>query len=230
MKSRTVGIITYNFPHLKTEQVIQGLLNTPPSLLTKLKIYALPFVERKPREVLINHRPNQIEAIAPQEIAYKHQIEFSICQKDTDIDNSCDLYIITGSGIISSECILGKKIINCHPGIIPSVRGLDAFKWTIFDMKPLGVTIHYIDSKVDEGEIIAVIPTEVYRSDSFAILARRHYENEINTLINFDKYLEKPINNYAQIEMENARKRMPLNVEKEVAHKFHEYVEKYGTL
>ena len=34
-----------------------------------------------------------------------------------------------------ADFVRGKKIINCHP------------KWTIYEMNPLGVTLHYIVEK-----------------------------------------------------------------------------------
>ena len=42
METKSVGLITYNYPHLKTEQVAQRLL----SQSYELKMYALPFTPR----------------------------------------------------------------------------------------------------------------------------------------------------------------------------------------
>ena len=39
----------------------------------------------------------------------------------------CDYYIVAGAGILSKECLKGKRVLNGHPGIIPLVKGLDAF-------------------------------------------------------------------------------------------------------
>jgi len=87
-----VGLITYDYPHLKTEQVLIRLLRKN----YKYKIFALPFVERKPREVIIQHRPNQFEAVAPEVIAQKHGIEYYRVENDKEIDDSCDIYLILG--------------------------------------------------------------------------------------------------------------------------------------
>ncbi|MEM7784745.1 MAG: formyltransferase family protein, partial [Planctomycetota bacterium] len=190
MQIKTVGLITYHHPHLKTEQVLQRLLGL--NTVFDFRMYALPFSPRKPREILLHHRPEQSDAIAPQTIAEKHKIPYVVCKTDQEIGDSCDIYLVLGAGILSAECVQNKKIINCHPGIIPSCRGLDSFKWAIYEMKPLGITLHYIDAQVDAGEIISVIPTNVYSSDSLATLARRHYENEINALSHFANFLETP--------------------------------------
>ena len=108
------------------------------------------------------------------------------------------------------------------------LRGLDAFKWAIYDIQPLGITLHYIDEKVDAEEIISVVPTNVYKTDSFLTLARRHYENEINCMANFLHHIYNPYNPYKDIEIVESRMRMPLDKEKEIARKFDDYLERYG--
>ena len=222
----TVGLITYHFPHLKTEQVVQRLLGDEQDF--KLRLYALPFSPRRQREALFSHRPKQTEAVAPQVMAEKHNIPYVYCDSDAEIDNDCDIYLILGSGILTAECIRGKKIINCHPGIIPASRGLDSFKWAIYDMKPLGITLHYIDAQVDAGEIISVTPTEVYSSDSLATLSRRHYENEINVLSRFAYFLRNPNNSFQGLQSDDAKMRMPIGKERELVRKFSDYAAKYG--
>ncbi|MGP1561786.1 MAG: formyltransferase family protein [Helicobacteraceae bacterium] len=174
------------------------------------------------------HRPAQENSISAEEIALKRGLFYKKCASDKDIDNSCDVYLITGAGIISPECIKGKKIVNCHPGIIPAVRGLDAFKWAILDKKPLGVTLHYIDKEIDEGQIIAVLPTPIYKTDSLLSLAARHYETEIRATANFLRYIKNPTNPYAAIEKGEPRMRMPLAKEKELLRSFDAYLEKFA--
>ena len=52
-----IGIITYDYKHLKTEQVVNNLIFNEG--ISEIKIFALPFLNRKKREVLFEHRPNQ---------------------------------------------------------------------------------------------------------------------------------------------------------------------------
>jgi phosphoribosylglycinamide formyltransferase 1 len=224
MKINNIGIITYNYPHLKTEQVFQRIVNKP----YKYKVFALPFRSRKNRSVLFKHRPDQSQSVSPEVIAKKHKIPFFLCNSDEDIDSSCDIYLILGAGILSSNCVKNKKIINCHPGIIPASRGLDSFKWSILEKKPIGITLHYIDEKVDAGEIISVIPTNVYIEDTIETLARRHYENEIDCMSNFDYYLNNNKNEYKNIEIGEAKMRMPIEKEQQMLDSFNEYSNKYG--
>lgn len=220
----TVGLITYHYPHLKTEQVLQRLLEKG----YDFRMYALPFSARKPRETLLSHRPDQSIAVHPEVLAKKHGIPYTVCTDDTDIDDKCDVYLVLGAGVLSAECVTGKKIVNCHPGVIPASRGLDSFKWAIYEMKPLGITLHYIDAEVDAGEIISVTPTNIYTSDNLSILSRRHYENEIDFLSRFDEFLKSKKNPFSDIQVDIARMRMPLEIEAELESKFSEYVLQFG--
>jgi phosphoribosylglycinamide formyltransferase-1 len=225
MEINTVVLITYHFPHLKTEQVMERLLRTTDYTY---RMYALPFKRRKERAVSVHHRPNQAEAVAPEVIADEHKIPYVVCETDGDVDSLCDIYLILGAGILSPECVSGKRIVNCHPGIIPASRGLDSFKWAIYEKKLLGVTLHYIDANVDAGEIITVASTNVYITDSLATLARRHYENEIDCLSRFSELLQTPVNPFAEIEEGEAKNRMPVETEVQMARLFSEYTEQYG--
>ena len=227
MQMKTVGLITYHFPHLKTEQVLQRLIGLDRGFA--FRMYGLPFSPRKPRESLFQHRPEQSDAVAPEAMAEKHAIPYIECGNDNDIDGSCDIYLVLGAGILSAKCVEDKKIINCHPGIIPANRGLDSFKWAIYEMRPLGITLHYIDAQVDSGEVISIIPTNIYVSDSLTTLARRHYENEIDVLSRFTDFLDNPTNPFADLEEGEPKKRMPLGHERELVHRFSEYTDRYGS-
>lgn len=226
MQIKKIGLITYHHPHLKSEQVLQRLLGLNREY--EFRMFALPFMPRVPRKTLIQHRPDQSKAVHPQMMAEKHRISYAECSDDRDIDGSCDVYLVLGAGILSAECVEGKRIINAHPGLIPACRGLDSFKWAIYDAKPMGITLHYIDEQVDAGEIIATVPTYVYSTDSIITLSRRHYENEIDMMARFADFLDQPRNPYQDLEQGEAKRRMPREEEKEVTKRFHAYREQFG--
>lgn len=223
---KKIGLITYHHPHLKTEQVLLNLLANEPDF--RFHIFALTFSERKKRKTLISHRPDQENSILPEIMAQAHNIPYKICNNDRQISNDCDIYLVLGAGILSKECVENKKIINCHPGIIPACRGLDAFKWAIYEKKPLGITLHYIDKDVDAGKIISIIPTPIYKTDTIETLARRHYENEISVMSNFSKYLKKTINNYQKIAAGEPHKRMKLEDESQLKVLFEDYKKNFA--
>lgn len=217
-----LGIISYDVPHLKTEQLILNLRDR-----YALTVYALPFVMRPKRRVLFQHRPNQLQAAHPREICTQFNIPFVSVKCDENIENGLDFYLVGGAGILSEKCLRGKQILNAHPGIIPAVRGLDAFKWSIYGLKPLGVTLHYIDKNVDAGQIISVLPTPIFPSDSLECLARRHYENEIRLLLDFEAQISTPNNPYQGIAVSESTRRMKLSQEEELEKRFALYKQKY---
>ena len=57
-----VGIVSYDYPHLKTEQLLHRLLfrnKLAAGPRFDIKLLALPFSPRPLREVLFAHRPDQ---------------------------------------------------------------------------------------------------------------------------------------------------------------------------
>ena len=70
-----------------------------------------------------------------------------------------DLILLAGYMKICGPVLLNKyegKIINIHPALLPSFKGAhgiaDAYNYGV---KVFGVTIHYVDSGMDSGRIIA---------------------------------------------------------------------------
>ncbi|QPJ62171.1 MAG: hypothetical protein G3M70_09925 [Candidatus Nitronauta litoralis] len=220
-----LGIITYNFPHLKTEQVLLRLVEMD---CQSIQLFALPFKPRKPRKPIIVHRPFQEAGAHPEEMARKFGLRYQTIDQDHDIPGGLDYYLILGAGILSEEFIRGKKTINCHPGVIPASRGLDSFKWSIHDQKPLGISLHFIDEKVDAGEIISIKPTPVFSNDTIESLARRHYELEIDMTARFQEFFEKPVNPFEDIAVGEPHMRMNQETEKVTLAKFKGYLEKFS--
>ncbi len=213
----SIGILTYDFFHLKTEQIVHQLLRKNFKYIT---LFALPYAQRPQRNVLIPHRPNQADAVATEELAKKNNLSFIKHDGESDLQG-CDFYLIAGAGILPSNIIRGKEIINAHPGVIPSVRGLDSFKWSIYNKIPLGITLHYIDEAVDAGRIISIVRTPIYMSDSLITLARRHYELEIEVLSNFTDYLANSV--VESFPTCNPHRRMPAEIEVEMIRRFDNY-------
>lgn len=67
-----------------------------------------------------------------------------------------DLIILGGIGIICERIINipSKGVLNTHPGILPWLRGSGVVSRAIERRLPIGVTSHYVDSKIDTGSVI----------------------------------------------------------------------------
>lgn len=96
------------------------------------------------------------------------------CNKLLDylIENKVDYVISFFTKLFEGEIlnIYKDKIINLHPALLPSFKGLDGFGDTVkYGTRYIGSTIHFIDSKMDEGRIImqTVAPLDLNKSINY---------------------------------------------------------------
>jgi len=211
-----IGIITYDVPHLKTQQVFFRLIEHG----YKIYFFFTKFKKFKERTVLHHHRPFQFSGLDIFELSKKYKIKINKIENIKKIKD-IKYFLICGSGIINKKYILRNKFINCHPGLIPIVRGLDSFKWSILNNQILGNTLHFIDDEIDSGKIIYHKKTPILESDDYQELAKRHYDIEIDMLVNFEKYINKP--RVYKFKSQEPKMRMPTEFEDEMLRNFKEY-------
>jgi phosphoribosylglycinamide formyltransferase 1 len=71
------------------------------------------------------------------------------------------------------------KIINIHPSLLPSFRGLDTHRRALeAGVKIHGCTVHFVEPELDAGPIIAQSAIDVLESDTPDSLAARVLEKE----------------------------------------------------
>jgi UDP-2-acetamido-3-amino-2,3-dideoxy-glucuronate N-acetyltransferase len=216
-----IGLTTYDCPHLKTRQVLEGLISKKGYEVTLLE---LPFKKRDKRVTLFEHRPEMIQGIAAKELAVKHNINLiSFDVSNLKEISELDYILIGGAQLIPKNLLLQNKIINCHCGLIPLVRGLDSFKWAVLNNNPLGNTLHFIDSSVDNGPVIFQKNLVLEQNDTIEDAAKRMYEEELEMLINFETYLKTPLS--FNLPPRNPTKRMQNKLEEEMLKRFNQYKE-----
>lgn len=72
---------------------------------------------------------------------------------------------------------LKKKIINCHAGALPFYRGRSPINWAIIrGEKKIGITTHYIDSKIDTGNIINQKFLKIRIDDNYKTILEKCYK------------------------------------------------------
>ncbi len=72
-----------------------------------------------------------------------------------------------------------NKIINIHPALLPSFKGAHAIKDAFdYGIKVTGVTVHFVDEKMDHGPIILQEGIQVRNNDTLASLERRIHKIE----------------------------------------------------
>ena len=75
------------------------------------------------------------------------------------------------------------RIINTHPSLLPAFPGIDAPAQAIaHGVKVSGATIHFVDTSLDGGPIIAQVPVAVFPADDAATLHARIQAEEHRVL------------------------------------------------
>jgi len=178
-----IGIITYDAPHRKTQDLIFHLLMKG---YRDIHLLVLPWVKRKNFQPLYIHRPSVRLEINIDTLCKRLDISFSrlsVPELSNHLDrHPLEAILIGGSGILPAKVVKNNKIINAHPGYLPYAKGLDALKWSIYHNYPLGATTHFISEDTDQGVLIDQIEIPILKTDSFHSIARRVYEMEIQLL------------------------------------------------
>lgn len=72
-----------------------------------------------------------------------------------------------------------QQIINIHPSLLPSFKGIEGIKDTFtYGSKVAGVSIHFVDDKMDHGAIIAQEAIKILEDDTLESLAEKIHKIE----------------------------------------------------
>lgn len=102
-------------------------------------------------------------------------------------ERSIDLIVLAGFLAIISHEIIDEyqgRIINIHPSLLPKHGGHGMWGMNVHRSvleskdRESGITIHYVDKKIDGGNIIAQYKCDVKEDDSAEILANRVHQLE----------------------------------------------------
>jgi len=92
--------------------------------------------------------------------------------------------------IISQAVINSVKngFINTHPSYLPYNRGKHPYFWSIVDGTPFGVTIHFVDAKIDHGKILFRQEIDVDMTDTGESLYNKSISKMVEVFVNnYDK-------------------------------------------
>jgi phosphoribosylglycinamide formyltransferase-1 len=221
-----ITIITYNAPHLKTQQMIDHLVRNQN---IELSILTIPFIQKPERQVVFKHRPSMTKGPTPHQLASSNNIPIQEIEGFGEkLNFNPDYMIIGGAGIIPGFFTKQYRIVNIHPGLIPAARGLDSFKWSILNNIPIGISIHIIDEGVDAGELIFQEETKIFKTDTIEKLAERHYNNEISLGSRFFDLFNVSNSINFKLPSNDPTKRMNQGQEIEMLNNFEHYKDLFG--
>jgi hypothetical protein len=70
-----------------------------------------------------------------------------------------DILAVFGTSLIRGDLLTGGRlgIVNLHGGLSPEYRGADCTFWALYNREPqkVGCTLHWIDTGIDTGRLIA---------------------------------------------------------------------------
>lgn len=93
-----------------------------------------------------------------------------------------ELIVLAGFMRVLSPLFIRKyhhKVINIHPALLPAFRGAHAIADSFhYGAKVTGVTVHFVDEKIDHGPIILQESLEIKPQDTLARLERRIHSIE----------------------------------------------------
>jgi len=97
-------------------------------------------------------------------------------------EEQIELVILAGFMKILSPYFVNEyknKILNIHPSLLPSFKGLDGVKEAYgYGVKVTGVTIHFVTDKLDEGKIMMQEPVAISKEDTIDSLREKIHKVE----------------------------------------------------
>ncbi|MDD4955205.1 MAG: phosphoribosylglycinamide formyltransferase [Candidatus Omnitrophica bacterium] len=93
-----------------------------------------------------------------------------------------DLVVLAGFMRILSESFVKTfrdRILNIHPALLPAFRGESSIKRALeYGCKVTGVTVHFIDEKVDNGPVILQVAIKIKKGETLASLEKKMHALE----------------------------------------------------
>lgn len=122
----------------------------------------------------------KVALVKREDFATKKEFETRIIQHLEE--NKIDLIVLAGfMRILSPEFVkrYQGRILNIHPALLPSFRGTQGIKDAFdYGVKVTGVTVHFVDEKMDHGPIILQKAVDIEEKDTLESLEARIHKTE----------------------------------------------------
>lgn len=97
-------------------------------------------------------------------------------------ENNIELIVLAGFMRMLSPGLVKRyeqRILNIHPALLPSFKGSEAIR-DVFDyaVKVSGVTVHFVDEKMDHGPIILQKAVKIEENDTLESLEAKIHKVE----------------------------------------------------
>lgn len=214
-----IAVFAYAFPHRKSQDFLCELALAG---FQNVLVLAAPW-KKLPHGSSESFFPTGLSNAKPHDTATICQVlGFDFVETEhSDLDRiksevearGISLSVIAGARILKSPIInlFPEGVLNIHPGMIPETSGLDAFFYTIQRQSPMGATAHFIDGRVDAGDLLFFEETLVGAEDSPEMVQHNNYQSQIRALRRFIALRDK--GELAPTEANRPRKNDPMTAE-----------------
>ena len=125
-------------------------------------------------------KSNEIACLVIEKNNYDTKLDFENEIVDILLENKIDYIFLAGWMPIVGSTLLktySKKIINIHPSLLPSFKGLNAIDQALdYGVKITGITTHYVDKSIDGGDIILQKHVFIDEKDDFFSLDKKIFK------------------------------------------------------
>jgi methionyl-tRNA formyltransferase len=86
-----------------------------------------------------------------------------------------DVVVLGGTRIIQPHilALARRGTLNAHPGLLPALRGSSSVAWALYKNLPVGSSVHYVDTGIDTGAIIAQRRLPIRRGMTYEQIVRQ---------------------------------------------------------
>jgi folate-dependent phosphoribosylglycinamide formyltransferase PurN len=190
MTNQPLVVFAYAFPHRKTHDFLSWLFLEGER---DVVVLGAPFQKLKTKQTKVTHHSKIMHqpAVSTEALCKKFDMAYyEVLHNDADQIRKIIQYhgartaVISGARILKPEIIDMFKdgVINFHPGPIPETSGLDCLFYTIKKGVTPSVTVHYIDGRVDAGDLIKFFPLLLNPADTFEIVQENIYQVQLCAL------------------------------------------------
>ena len=229
-----VGLIGYDFPHIKTCDFMlalerhHGLTCVLAAPWRKLSIPSIENRTRLKREPPFHPRDIADLLGVPYHAVIHDSEECRMLVKEYDLD----VGFIGGARILRGKTIksFNYGIVNLHAGLIPENRGLDTLQWATYLDIPQGITAHFINYRVDAGRIILKQQIPLFSDDTIYDVEQRLYDRQLSMIRpTLDAIYEKTLGDFEFVKTEEKpHGRIPAEADVQIHQLFEAYMGRHA--
>jgi methionyl-tRNA formyltransferase len=171
----------------------------------RIVLFADGFVGNEIASFLIDNYPEDLSLVVcltkNSIFRYAKEKDIPVCHYDEEKkilnELNCDLGVLAWWPKIIKEPLLSLPnlgFINTHPSLLPYNRGKHYNFWALVEEAPFGVTLHFIDSGIDTGDIIFQMPIDYDWCDTGETLYKKAQAEMVRLFV--DNYHLIRVGNY----------------------------------